>query len=136
MTVDMNVKNQLNINTQHRLVTFEISVSCRNAFTIAIANCSTSIFIGLVIFTVLGFLANEMGVEISEVAASGSGLAFVVYPAAISLMPVPQLWSVLFFLMLITIGFGSQVIFLIFEIIYSYFHCVSSNRATPFYVYL
>ncbi|KAK8399291.1 hypothetical protein O3P69_003422 [Scylla paramamosain] len=50
-----------------------------------------------------------MGVEVNEVAASGSGLAFVVYPAAISLMPVPQLWSVLFFLMLITIGFGSQV---------------------------
>ncbi|XP_063876130.1 sodium- and chloride-dependent glycine transporter 1-like isoform X2 [Scylla paramamosain] len=80
----------------------------RDAFAVALGNCSTSVFIGLVIFSVLGFLANEMGVEVNEVAASGSGLAFVVYPAAISLMPVPQLWSVLFFLMLITIGFGSQ----------------------------
>lgn len=78
---------------------------------IAVANCMTSIFIGMVIFTVLGFLANEMGVEISEVATSGSGLAFIVYPAALSIMPVPQLWSLLFFCMLITLGFGSQVSF-------------------------
>lgn len=80
----------------------------RDAFMIAVANCTTSVFIGMVIFSVLGFLANEMGVEISEVATSGSGLAFVVYPAALSIMPIPQLWSVLFFFMLITLGFGSQ----------------------------
>ncbi|XP_045130883.1 sodium- and chloride-dependent glycine transporter 1-like isoform X1 [Portunus trituberculatus] len=80
----------------------------RDAFVVALANCSTSVCFGVVIFSVLGFLASEMGVEVKEVAASGSGLAFVVYPAAISLMPFPQLWSVLFFLMLITVGFGTQ----------------------------
>ncbi|XP_063875975.1 sodium- and chloride-dependent glycine transporter 1-like isoform X3 [Scylla paramamosain] len=80
----------------------------RDAFVVTITNCSTSVFFGVVIFSVLGFLANEMGVNVNEVAASGSGLAFVVYPAAISLMPIPQLWSVLFFLMLINIGFGTQ----------------------------
>ncbi|XP_063875986.1 sodium- and chloride-dependent glycine transporter 2-like isoform X2 [Scylla paramamosain] len=80
----------------------------RDAFVVTITNCSTSVFFGVVIFSVLGFLANEMGVNVNEVAASGSGLAFVVYPAAISLMPIPQLWSVLFFLMLINVGFGTQ----------------------------
>lgn len=87
-----------------------LSFTCfRDAVMIALANCMTSVFIGMVIFSVLGFLANEMGVEIKDVAASGSGLAFVVYPAALSIMPVPQLWSVLFFVMLLTLGFGSQV---------------------------
>lgn len=90
-----------------------IFIYFRDAFMIAFANCMTSVFIGMVIFSVLGFLAKEMGVGINEVATSGSGLAFVVYPAALSIMPIPQLWSVLFFFMLITLGFGSQVIFLV-----------------------
>jgi solute carrier family 6 amino acid transporter-like protein 5/7/9/14 len=39
----------------------------------------------------------------------GVGLAFIAYPAAISLLPVAPLWSCIFFLMLITLGFGSQI---------------------------
>ena len=34
---------------------------------------------------------------------------FIVYPQAISLMPLPQLWAVLFFLMIITLVVDSQV---------------------------
>lgn len=33
----------------------------------------------------------------------------LVYAEALSLMPLPQLWCVLFFLMMITIGFGSSL---------------------------
>nr|XP_045613817.1 sodium- and chloride-dependent glycine transporter 2-like [Procambarus clarkii] len=80
----------------------------RDAIVIAFSNCLTSVFTGVVIFSVLGFLAKQLGVEVKDVATSGSGLAFVVYPAALNLMPVPQLWAVLFFFMLATIGFGSQ----------------------------
>ena len=40
---------------------------------------------------------------------SGPGLAFVAFPTALSHMPVPQMWSVLFFLMLITVVFDSLV---------------------------
>jgi solute carrier family 6 amino acid transporter-like protein 5/7/9/14 len=40
---------------------------------------------------------------------SGVGLAFVVYPEALNHMFVPQLWSVLFFIMLFTLGIGSSV---------------------------
>ena len=34
---------------------------------------------------------------------------FIVYPQAISLMPLPQLWAVLFFLMIIMLVVDSQV---------------------------
>ena len=98
------------LHTLFYFISFLYYYLSRDAFVVTLANCSTSVIFGMVIFSVLGFLANEMGVEVREVAASGSGLAFVVYPAALSLMPFPQLWSVLFFLMLISVGFGTQVI--------------------------
>lgn len=34
---------------------------------------------------------------------------FIVYPEAISQMPLPQLWAILFFIMLIFLGFSSEV---------------------------
>jgi hypothetical protein len=39
--------------------------------------------------------------------STGPGLSFIVYPEALSLMPFPWVWCVFFFLMMITIGFGS-----------------------------
>ncbi|XP_064111634.1 sodium- and chloride-dependent glycine transporter 1-like isoform X2 [Macrobrachium nipponense] len=80
----------------------------RDALVIGCSNCVSSVFAGFVTFFILGFLANEIGVEVKDVVTSGSGLAFVVYPAAVNLMPVPQLWSFLFFFMLITIGLDTQ----------------------------
>jgi solute carrier family 6 amino acid transporter-like protein 5/7/9/14 len=80
----------------------------RDSLIVSLINCGTSIYAGFVIFAVLGFMAMEKGVPVSEVAEGGPGLAFVVYPEAISRMPVPQLWAIFFFFMMATLGFGSQ----------------------------
>jgi solute carrier family 6 amino acid transporter-like protein 5/7/9/14 len=68
----------------------------------------TSLLAGFTIFSVLGNLSYESGIPIEDVLDGGNGLAFISYPMAIANFPwAPQLFAVLFFLMLFTLGIGS-----------------------------
>jgi SNF family Na+-dependent transporter len=72
-------------------------------------DCLTGIFAGFTVFSTIGFLAVKLrGGDITKAAAGGPGLAFVIYPEAISQMPDSSVFSVFFFLMLITLGLGSE----------------------------
>ena len=72
---------------------------------------ATSLLAGITIFGILGNLAYETGqTDIQSVVKGGSGLAFISYPDAISkFVYVPQLFSVVFFIMLFILGIGTNV---------------------------
>ncbi|ODM92807.1 Sodium-dependent nutrient amino acid transporter 1, partial [Orchesella cincta] len=80
----------------------------RDAMIISLTDTFTSLLAGFTIFAILGNLAHTTGVEIKDVVGAGPALAFASYPLAISKFEfLPQLFSVLFFLMLFTLGVGS-----------------------------
>ncbi|MPY22791.1 sodium-dependent transporter [Shewanella psychropiezotolerans] len=80
-----------------------------NAFMTVLINCGFSIMSGIMIFGVLGYMAQEQGKELTEVVSSGVGLAFVTIPAAINLLPAPYIFGPLFFLALVVAGLSSHI---------------------------
>ena len=61
---------------------------------------------------------NLQTVHLVPVYFSGPGIAFMVYPEALATLPLPQIWSVMFFLMLFMIGLNTMVgcIYFVIEI--------------------
>ncbi|XP_022667481.1 sodium-dependent neutral amino acid transporter B(0)AT3-like [Varroa destructor] len=109
----------------------------RDAVVVSFCNCATSMFAGIVVFSILGFKAhmtnkrclanralrfpnithppkgavgwNECNLEEElQQSASGPGLAFIAFTEAINQFPGAPFWSVLFFMMLFTLGIDSQ----------------------------
>ena len=74
---------------------------------IPIINSATSIYAAITIFAFLGYISQSIGVPINEISDGGLDLAFIAYPGLLTMLTWPNFWSVVFFLMLITIGIDS-----------------------------
>ncbi|XP_033756245.1 sodium- and chloride-dependent glycine transporter 2-like [Pecten maximus] len=80
----------------------------RDSILLTILGEGTSIYGGFVVFAVIGYMAHDANLPISTVVKSGPGLCFVVYPEALAKLPLPNVWSVMFFLMLLSVALDSQ----------------------------
>ncbi|XP_052073480.1 sodium- and chloride-dependent glycine transporter 1-like [Mytilus californianus] len=68
----------------------------------------SSILAGAVIFSVLGYLAKKYSIPIEDVVKSGPGLGFVAYPEALAHLPGQNIWTILFFIMLLSLALDSR----------------------------
>ncbi|MFA7677692.1 MAG: sodium-dependent transporter [Candidatus Omnitrophota bacterium] len=82
----------------------------RDSLVISVINCLFSLFVGLGVFAVLGYMAHTTSVPIGSVVSESIGLAFVAFPKAISLLPAfSRIFGVLFFGSLVIAGLSSSV---------------------------
>lgn len=81
------------------------------------ANSSFEVLAGIGVFSALGFMATQQHTEVSEVATSGIGLAFIAFPTIINEMPGGAIFGVLFFGSLTLAGFTS--LFSLMEVVVS-----------------
>ncbi|GAA53643.1 sodium-dependent dopamine transporter, partial [Clonorchis sinensis] len=80
----------------------------RDALVVATINSLTSMLSGFVVFSMLGYMANKRSVLVSDVIQDDPVLVFSVYPEALATLPGSVFWSIVFFLMLLTLGLDSS----------------------------
>lgn len=62
-------------------------------------------FLGAIaVFTVMGYVSEKLNIDIKDIPLSGPELSFVVYPTALTLLPLSNLWSILFYIIMILLG--------------------------------
>jgi SNF family Na+-dependent transporter len=81
----------------------------QSSFWIPVLTILCGVLCSVINFCYLGHLSFIMDIPISLLPIKGTDLAFVTYPSALCMLPYPNLWAILFFFMLITLGIDSQV---------------------------
>ena len=62
-----------------------------------------------VIFGYLGYFSKLINVPIQELPLAGPDLIFVTIPAALTTLPLPELWIVFFLIAMLMLGIDSQI---------------------------
>ncbi|MBD3263708.1 MAG: sodium-dependent transporter [Candidatus Omnitrophica bacterium] len=82
----------------------------KDSLAIGFINCFFSLFAGFGVFAILGYMSQATSSPITEVVSQSIGLAFVVYPKAISLLPYfSRAFGVIFFGILVIAGLSSAI---------------------------
>jgi NSS family neurotransmitter:Na+ symporter len=87
----------------------EKSDIANNGMITAFINCGFSLLAGIMVFGVLGYMAEKQGVGLQEVVSQGVGMAFVTIPEAINLLPAAKFFGFLFFMSLVFAGLSSLI---------------------------
>ena len=77
------------------------------ALIASLVNCSTSLLYGTVVFAGLGYLSYRLKTDVRQFTESNMGLVFVVYPEILTAIRGAPFFSILFFIMLLTLGLDS-----------------------------
>lgn len=81
-----------------------------SSIIIPICSLVFGILSAFISFSILGSLSKFKNSSIESLPLHGSELGFISFPITISYLPYANLWSILFFIMLVTIGIGSEII--------------------------
>ena len=73
----------------------------RDAVITCIVNTCTCLTAGVLVFSILGYMAHLQGVTVHDVARSGPGLVFLTYPELVLTLNGSFIWAILFFAMLL-----------------------------------
>lgn len=84
-----------------------------NVVLVVIINSVFEIFTALGVFSILGFMVHESGIALNEIATSGTGLLFVVFPEIFNIMgDMAYIIGPLFFLAVFFAGITSILAFI------------------------
>ncbi len=85
----------------------------RDGLTVLVSNCSFEVFTAFGIFSILGFMALNKGVAVSQVVTQGSGLIFIAIPEILNIMgPYGYIIGPLFFLCVFFAGMTTTISYL------------------------
>ncbi|XP_033736057.1 sodium- and chloride-dependent GABA transporter 2-like [Pecten maximus] len=82
----------------------------RNVLLAIFGDVFVSIFSSVVLFSVIGVMASEIGVPVEDVIQSGMSVGLVGYSRALAYLPASYIWAVIFFFAVITVGLDAQVV--------------------------
>ncbi|CAD8059026.1 unnamed protein product [Paramecium sonneborni] len=78
------------------------------SYAIPIITTLCGMLAALVVFSYIGHISVKFDIPIHQLPLSGPDLAFVLYPAILAQMPIPNLWCIIFFLILLLLGIDTQ----------------------------
>merc|ERR1719244_248920 len=80
----------------------------KDAIITCIVNTLTCLLAGVLVFSILGYMAKLQGSSLDEVVNSGPGLVFLTYPDLVITLPGSVMWAAIFFIMLLVLGIDSE----------------------------